>query len=500
MKNIILLLCLFSFSSILFSQELVGIFDKTANQLPEKVAKILGTKFIEGGTFSYGSLPFDPISCNLEKGDSDTFLMNSPVGKGIITIKGFNIGVTEVTNRQYREFVNWVRDSIAHATLGHYIKVGDKQYIDWSKKLDWEKNKGLEQLFTKTNAQYHSKSSLDNSKLTYSSGKYSDKPLNIYPDTICWVRDFPYADNQVLSVNYFSHPAYDEYPVVGVSWEQALAYCDWKSEQVNVLLRKMGYSEITITLPSEIHWECAATSEESDKYRTEVGKNYFAWNKSYQSIIDKNGNYLANFGPIDDENGIRIKDYFETGDNSAIYCSKVRTFPPYNGMYDLAGNVDEWLLDRAMPTVMDLCHYALGDNSYSKKIVKRANLNIEPDRLCNYFYDSIVVKKDEAAYRNLMRAVLEEELADTTSQQYVQKSNQSEKYAFLKKYSLDQILDELTTEFTRLTNDDRRIAKGGSWNSDLANVATGSRRAYNQNRGYSFVGFRIACSSDQKIK
>ena len=87
-----------------------------------------------------------------------------------------------------------------------------------------------------------------------------------------------------------------------------------------------------------------------------------------------------------------------------------------------------------------------------------------------------------------MQAVLEEILAGTNIKPY------------LKKYTLNQILDELTKEFRMLCADDKRLAKGGSWNSDLANVATGSRRAYNQNRGYSFVGFRIACSSVQKIK
>jgi len=62
---------------------------------------------------------------------------------------------------------------------------------------------------------------------------------------------------------------------------------------------------------------------------------------------------------------------------------------------------------------------------------------------------------------------------------------------YLKKYTLNQVHDELTAEFKRLTNDDRRIAKGGSWISDLANISTGSRWAYPKNNGYSFVGFRI---------
>jgi formylglycine-generating enzyme required for sulfatase activity len=377
-----------------------------------------------------------------------------------------------------------VRDSIAHAMLGHYVKAGDKQYIDWSKKLDWQKDKKLAELYFKGDDQYHRKTALDNSKLIYSSGKYSNKPLNIYPDTICWVRDFSYAYNEALSANYFSHSAYTDFPVVGVSWEQALAYCDWKSNQINVLLRKMGQTEIDIRLPNEMEWEFAARSEASEINE----KSHFAWSQSDSKILDKDGNYLANFGPIKDENGILIKDYMETGQNDnfgALYCSKVGTFAPYNGMYDLAGNVDEWVLDRAIPSDLNYCFDEFEGNDNLDKL-RRADLNFES--FCSNYFDSIFAKKDEAAYRKKMQIVLEEILAGTNIKPY------------LKKYTLNQILDELTKEFRMLCADDKRLAKGGSWNSDLANVATGSRRAYNQNRGYSFVGFRIACSSVQKIK
>ena len=49
--------------------------------------------------------------------------------------------------------------------------------------------------------------------------------VNIYPDTTCWVNDFPNADNEMYMRYYFSNPAYNEYPVVGVTWEQANAFC-----------------------------------------------------------------------------------------------------------------------------------------------------------------------------------------------------------------------------------------------------------------------------------
>ena len=146
--------------------------------------------------------------------------------------------------------------------------------------------------------------------------------VNIYPDTTCWVNDFPNAKNELYTKYYFSHPNYKDYPVVGVTWEQANAYCAWRTERMKAEMGDEYKDEQPFRLPTEAEWEYAARGKT---------QNEFPW--EHDKAGDGKGLFFANFMP---EEG----DYTEDGN---IITSRVGVYPMNsNGLFDMAGNVAEW--------------------------------------------------------------------------------------------------------------------------------------------------------------
>ena len=146
--------------------------------------------------------------------------------------------------------------------------------------------------------------------------------VNIYPDTTCWVNDFPNANNETYLKLYFSHANYDNYPVVGVSWEQANAFCAWRTEY---LLKGMGAQAKWIQryrLPSEAEWEYAARGKEGNRFPWEEG-----------DTKSEEGCYYANYKPGE---GNYTKDGSLITSRCGIFSANS------NGLYDMAGNVAEW--------------------------------------------------------------------------------------------------------------------------------------------------------------
>lgn len=148
--------------------------------------------------------------------------------------------------------------------------------------------------------------------------------INVYPDTLAWIHDFTYSFNEPQHDKYFWHPAYDEYPVVGVNWNQARAFCNWRTKyRRDYLQREEELTEHEFRLPTEAEWEYAARG----------GQNLvtYPWGGPYAT--NSSGCYLANFKPL---RGNLVAD-------GGFYPVKATAYSP-NGfnLYCMAGNVSEW--------------------------------------------------------------------------------------------------------------------------------------------------------------
>lgn len=149
--------------------------------------------------------------------------------------------------------------------------------------------------------------------------------VNVYPDTTCWVNDFPNANNETYMKLYFSSANYNDYPVVGVTWEQAEAFCQWRTDY---LLRGLGPAARQVQryrLPTEIEWEYAARGKEG---------NPFPWQPAEgDQKKNEKGCFYANFKP----------DKGNYTDDGNLITARVGSYGANsNGLYDMAGNVAEW--------------------------------------------------------------------------------------------------------------------------------------------------------------
>lgn len=153
---------------------------------------------------------------------------------------------------------------------------------------------------------------------------YHTRIVNIYPDESCWINDFNNSYNEPYMRMYFNHPGYDDYPVVGVSYEQAIAFCVWRTEYLKKSLpENVGRMLEPYRLPTEAEFEYAARNGKSE--------SKYPW--ALDNVVTEKGCFLANFKP---EKGNYLKDCH-------LITARVGSFSPNEfGLYDMAGNVSEW--------------------------------------------------------------------------------------------------------------------------------------------------------------
>ena len=334
----------------------------------------------------YGMVFVPQGSFNMGQNEQDVAALTNALTK-TVTVSSFWMDETEITNSEYRQFVNWVRDSIARKAL---VAEGreefllpdqddleeDEKLLDWDKELDWNDEEYSETL----NSLYYQKEErftrearlLDNRKWIYNydwvdlqeaakisnryklnkdgdetSGSYEgftrdvngevvnlseqgrkgflkkDKVL-VYPDTLVWVADFTYSYNEPMCRTYFWHPGYDTYPVVGINWKQASAFCVWRSNLLNDYLKKEHQPmAMDYRLPTEAEWESASRGGIENGVYPRGG--YYTRNNR--------GCFVANFKPMRGR---------YTDDGSARSSSVSSYAPNEFGLYDMAGNVAEW--------------------------------------------------------------------------------------------------------------------------------------------------------------
>ncbi len=266
-----------------------------------------------------------------------------------VSISGFWMDATEITNNEYRQFTNWVRDSIASKLMG-FVKQGadGNEYVDWkkAKTIKWGDKATLEKIdamiLTPDN-RINGKKELDATKIVYHSETFDykeaaklenanqsrskfivKKDIRVYPDSLCWIRDFAYSYNEPMAKRYFTHPAFGNYPVVGVTWKQATAFCEWRTQYLNAYLESKKRSpESDFRLPTEAQWEYAARGGRSQAP--------YPWGGYY--LRNKKGCLLANFKP-------GRGNYPEDG---GFYTVRADAYWPNDfGLYNMSGNVAEW--------------------------------------------------------------------------------------------------------------------------------------------------------------
>ncbi len=266
-----------------------------------------------------------------------------------VSIPGFWMDATEITNDDYRQFVTWVRDSLAFKILfGQGInKQDDTMAVDWKKvatiKYDRSTIEKMNELNLAPDNRLYGRPEIDPAKIKYrieyfdltaaAKRENANLPKNnfirrgdepIYPDTLVWIRDFSYSYNEPMTKRYFSHPSFGKYPVVGVTWKQAVAFCHWRTHLQNAYLEKKKMAvDGDYRLPSEAEWEYAA--------RGGLTNSMFPWGSPF--LRNKKGCLLANFKP-------GRGNYAEDG---GFYTVPANAYwPNQYGLFNMAGNVAEW--------------------------------------------------------------------------------------------------------------------------------------------------------------
>lgn len=479
-----------------------------------------GLVLVEGGTFTMGQVQ-DNVMHDWN---------NVPTQQHV---QSFYMDETEVTNKMYMEYLDWLK---------HVFPPDQEQY------------------------------------------------RNIYvgalPDTLVWRSSLGF--NESMVTNYLRHPAYAEYPVVGVNWVQAVQFSVWRTDRVNeAILEKSGYlnkdtryqvdSESTFStdvylntpsnsyggkvsefagkkavtkegeptyakqtsgilvpeyrLPTEVEWEYAAKSLNGIReYNNIRGRKKYPWDGAYSRSTKRatRGDQLANFKQGKGDYGGLAGWSDDRGDITVA----VKTYPPNDfGLYDMAGNVAEWVADVYRPIIDDgesdfnyyrgnvYMKHAIGEDG--KQVVVTAD-NIKYDTLSNgkivarnlpgnlatvpideneTYLRYNFTRSDNRSFQDGDRSSSRgyygsrDELASSKEEKDHRNTMYNAPKHKIEKDSmgLSRIFDK-SNERTTLIDDEVRVYKGGSWRDRIFWIDPSQRRYLPQYIATDYIGFRNAMS------
>ena len=340
-------------------------------------------------TDPYGMVFIPQGSFLMGPSDQDVPFANVTAAKRV-SVGAFYMDETEITNNEYRQFVNWVRDSIFRTYLMDYnlevygiepdydLDPNGKERINWDARIRMDEEEVREVLeenmYLPEHERLNGEKEFDTRKYRYKyqvldvqaaankANREGDAPgkrdrseflswaeVNIYPDTLTWVADYAYSFNDPFTKNYFYHVAFDDYPVVGVNWKQAVAFTKWRTQIMNNFLRSIKEPTLPeFRLPTESEWEYAARGGQD--------LSPYPWGGPYTRNIK--GCFLANFKPL-------RGNYTADGGLKTI---KVASYNPNGyGLYDMSGNIAEWTSNAFDESAFSYSHDMNMDYHYNAK-------------------------------------------------------------------------------------------------------------------------------------
>lgn len=273
------------------------------------------------------------------------------------------------------------------------------------------------------------------------------------PDTVVWAKDLAYNDPYVD--HYLRYPGFRYFPVVGVTWKQSVDYCGWRTSVVNLKLAlEAGLDEVpaegtgsriplesgvvlpNYRLPTEAEWEYAAQAL--------IGTQWLDENQTHKRLYPWDGHALRN--PYGKQMGTMLANFKRgRGDyagiagklnDGAMVTDHIYSYPPNDfGLYNMAGNVNEWVFDVYRPLSFQ--------DMEDLNPVRRSKADL------------------------VGRSIIDP--------------------------NLDDPADEYDYEFfNSLISDKTRVYKGGSWNDVAYWMSPGNRRFLDQDSATATIGFRCA--------